>query len=43
MAGWRCPVTWVSLQATQRCNLDCTLCCLSETSETVRDFPLEEI
>jgi len=43
MAGWRCPVTWVSLEATQRSNLDCTLCCLSETSETVRNFPLEEI
>ena len=43
MAGRRWPVACVSLEITQRCNLDCTLCYLSESSEAVRDFPLEEI
>ena len=43
MAGRRWPVACVSLEVTQRCNLDCTLCYLSESSEAVRDFPLEEI
>lgn len=33
----------VSLEVTQRCNLDCSLCYLSEHSEAVLDFPLEEI
>ena len=33
----------VSLEITQRCNLDCTLCYLSESAEAVRDFPLEEV
>ena len=43
MAGRRWPVACVALEITQRCNLDCTLCYLSESSEAVRDFPLEEI
>lgn len=43
MAGRRWPVACVSLEITQRCNLDCTLCCLGESSETVRDLPLEEV
>ena len=43
MAGRRWPMACVSLEVTQRCNLDCTLCYLSESSEAVRDFPLEEI
>ena len=43
MAGRRWPVACVSLEITQRCNLDCTLCYLSESAEAVRDFPLEEI
>jgi molybdenum cofactor biosynthesis enzyme MoaA len=43
MAGRRWPVACVSLEVTQRCNLDCTLCYLSESAERVRDFPLEEI
>ena len=43
MAGRRWPVACVSLEVTQRCNLDCTLCYLSDSSEAVRDFPLEEI
>ncbi len=42
-AGRRWPVACVSLEITQRCNLDCTLCYLSETSEAVRDFPLDEV
>ena len=43
MAGRRWAVACVSLEITQRCNLDCTLCYLSENAEAVRDFPLEEI
>ena len=42
-AGRRWPMACVSLEITQRCNLDCTLCYLSESAEAVRDFPLEEI
>ncbi len=33
----------VALEITQRCNLDCTACYLSEHSERVKDVPLEEI
>jgi len=43
MAGRRWPVACVSLEITQRCNLDCTLCYLSETAEAVHDLPLEEV
>jgi 7,8-dihydro-6-hydroxymethylpterin dimethyltransferase len=43
MAGRRWAVACVSLEVTQRCNLDCTLCYLSEHAEAVKDFPLEEI
>lgn len=43
IAGRRWPVGCVSLEVTQRCNLDCTLCYLSEHSEAVRDIPLEEV
>jgi molybdenum cofactor biosynthesis enzyme MoaA len=43
MAGRRWPVACVSLEITQRCNLDCTLCYLSDSSQAVRDFPLEEV
>ena len=43
MAGRRWPVACVSLEITQRCNLDCTLCYLSESAEAVRDFPIDEI
>lgn len=43
MAGRRWPVACVSLEIAQRCNLDCSLCYLSESSEAVRDFPLEEV
>ncbi|MGH8760137.1 MAG: radical SAM protein, partial [Burkholderiales bacterium] len=43
IAGRRWPIGCVSLEITQRCNLDCTLCYLSEHSEAVQDIPLEEI
>lgn len=33
----------VSLEITQRCNLDCTLCYLSEMSEKTLDVPMEEL
>lgn len=41
--GSRWPIGCVALEITQRCNLDCTLCYLSEHSEAVRDIPLQEI
>jgi tetraether lipid synthase len=41
--GRRWPVGCVALEVTQRCNLDCTLCYLSESSEAIKDVPLEEI
>lgn len=43
MAGRRWAMACVSLEVTQRCNLDCTLCYLSDASEAVLDFPLEEV
>ena len=42
-AGKRWAVGCVALEITQRCNLDCTLCYLSEHSQAVRDLPLAEI
>jgi 7,8-dihydro-6-hydroxymethylpterin dimethyltransferase len=42
-AGRRWTIGCVSLEITQRCNLDCTLCYLSESSEAVQDVPLEEL
>lgn len=41
--GRRFPIGCVALEITQRCNLDCTLCYLSEQSEAVHDLPLVEI
>lgn len=41
--GRRWPVGCVALEITQRCNLDCTLCYLSENAEAVRDLPLAEL
>lgn len=41
--GRRWPIGCVALEITQRCNLDCSACYLSEHSEAVRDLPLEEI
>lgn len=43
IAARRWPMGCVSLEITQRCNLDCTLCYLSENSEAVRDVPLAEL
>jgi hypothetical protein len=33
----------VALEITQRCNLDCTLCHLSDHSEAVKDLPISEV
>lgn len=41
--GNRKSIGCVALEITQRCNLDCTLCYLSEHSEDVRDLPLSEV
>src|SRR5712691_895364 len=41
--GRRNAIGCVALEITQRCNLDCTLCYLSENSERVKDVPLAEI
>ena len=41
--GRRWPIACVALEITQRCNLDCTACYLSEHAEAVKDLPLEEI
>ena len=32
-----------TLEITQRCNLDCTLCYLSDLSESIPDIPIEEV
>ena len=42
-AGRRWAVGCVSLEITQRCNLDCTLCYLSDSAEAIRDVPLDEL
>ena len=41
--GLRWPIGCVALEVTQRCNLDCSLCYLSENSEAVKDVPLKEV
>ena len=41
--GRRWAIGCVALEITQRCNLDCTLCYLSDHSEAVKDLPLAEI
>lgn len=33
----------VAVEITQKCNLDCTLCYLSENSQSVRDIPIQEV
>lgn len=43
VAGRRWAIGCVSLEVTQRCNLDCTLCYLSDNAEAVRDIPLSEL
>ncbi|MEM8988730.1 MAG: radical SAM protein, partial [Pseudomonadota bacterium] len=42
-AGRHFAMGCVALEITQRCNLDCTLCYLSDQSEAVRDLPLVEV
>ncbi|MEP6993281.1 MAG: radical SAM protein [Acidobacteriota bacterium] len=39
--GRRSTIGCVALEITQRCNLDCTLCYLSESSEFVKDVPID--
>jgi len=41
--GRRWAAACVALEITQRCNLDCSLCYLSEHSEAVADLPLPEV
>jgi 7,8-dihydro-6-hydroxymethylpterin dimethyltransferase len=41
--GRRSTIGCVALEITQRCNLDCTLCYLSESSEAVKDLPLDAV
>ena len=41
--GRRWPMGCVALEITQRCNLDCTACYLSESSQALHDLPLEEV
>ena len=41
--GRRSTIGCVALEITQRCNLDCTLCYLSESAESVRDLPIEAL
>lgn len=41
--GLRWPMGCVALEITQRCNLDCTACYLSEHSQAIRDLPLQEV
>ena len=41
--GRRWTLGCVALEITQRCNLDCSLCYLSEHSEAIHDIPVEEL
>lgn len=43
MLGRRMAIGCVALEVTQRCNLDCTYCYLSENSEALKDIPLQEV
>jgi molybdenum cofactor biosynthesis enzyme MoaA len=43
LLGRRWPIGCVALEITQRCNLDCAACYLSEKSEAVKDIPLVEL
>ena len=36
-------IGYVAVEITQRCNLDCTLCYLSEYSQSVKDIQIEEV
>ena len=37
------PIGCVAVEITQKCNLDCTLCYLSEHSQQVNDIPIQEV
>ncbi|MGH8595315.1 MAG: radical SAM protein, partial [Gammaproteobacteria bacterium] len=41
--GRRFAIGCVALEITQRCNLDCTFCYLSESSQALHDIPLTEV
>lgn len=43
MLGRRMAIGCVALEITQRCNLDCSYCYLSESSEALADIPLQEV
>jgi 7,8-dihydro-6-hydroxymethylpterin dimethyltransferase len=43
MLGRRMAIGCVALEITQRCNLDCAYCYLSESSQALKDIPLEEV
>lgn len=43
VAGHHFAIGCVALEITQRCNLDCTACYLSDYSEAVHDLPLDEV
>lgn len=43
MIGRRMAIGCVALEITQRCNLDCSYCYLSASSEALKDIPIEEV
>lgn len=43
LIGRRMSIGCTALEITQRCNLDCSYCYLSESSEALKDIPLEEV
>lgn len=43
VAGRNFAMGCVSLEITQRCNLDCSLCYLSDMAEAIHDLPLAEV
>jgi organic radical activating enzyme len=43
LLGQKRTIGCVALEVTQRCNLDCSICYLSEKSESTPDIPLETI
>lgn len=43
MLGRRMAIGCVALEITQRCNLDCAYCYLSESSEALKDIPIDEV
>jgi molybdenum cofactor biosynthesis enzyme MoaA len=43
LMGRRWPIGCAALEITQRCNLDCAACYLSENAEAVKDLPLDEV